>query len=126
GRFPKTKGAAVAIAIGLMAGFIGQGSAFILIPAMLLMLKLPVRVTVSSALGIAFCASLGGFLGKWGTNQVSIPWLFVLFAAAIPSAYLGAEVSHRISPRLVRGLLTVMLVVVALQMWRNLLFATTP
>lgn len=120
-RFPKGKAAAVSIPIGLMAGFIGQGSAFILIPAMLLVLRLPVRVTISSALGIVFCASLGGFVGKWGTNQVSMVWLLPLLVIAVPSAYLGAHVSHRVSDRVVRALLMLLLIVVAIEMWRIVL-----
>ena len=123
-RFSRKKAAAISTAIGLLAGLIGQGSAFILIPAMLLILKLPVRVTVSNALGIVFCAALGGFLGKWGTNQISLSWLVVFLVVAVPSSHLGAAVGHRVSSRAVRALLTTVLLVVAAQMWHILLSTT--
>jgi len=122
GQYRRGRATLVSVFIGLIAGFIGQGSAFILIPSMLLVLRLPLRVAVSNALGVVFCASLGGFLGKWGTHPIPVLWVLILLAAAAPSAYLGTYVSHRASSRVVRILLTVLLVVAALEAWRQVLF----
>ena len=106
-----------------MAGFVGQGSAFILLPAMLLVLKLPLRVTVANSLGIVFCAALGRLLGRWGTQHLFPVGPLILVIAAVPSALAGAYVNSRISPRKLELLMKALLVGAAIELWVKLLTA---
>jgi uncharacterized membrane protein YfcA len=69
------------IAIGLVTGLLGAGGGFLLIPALVLLLKMPMKNAVGTSLFIIALNSLIGFLGDIG--QVSINWTFLLTITAI-------------------------------------------
>ena len=93
---------AIAVAIGLLGGMVGQGGSFILIPLMLYVLRLPTRVAVGTNLALVFCASLAGFAGKFATGQIPLLPAAVLVAGAIPGAQLGSVFSRRTDPKWLR------------------------
>jgi uncharacterized membrane protein YfcA len=96
--------------IGALSGFIGQGGAFLYIPAMLVLLMLPTRVTIGSALAVGVMSSTGVLIGRLGTGQ--IPWQETLFlvGGVIVGARLGSVISQRIPHRDLHGLLTLIIV----------------
>ncbi|MEP7351611.1 MAG: sulfite exporter TauE/SafE family protein [Acidobacteriota bacterium] len=111
----------VAALVGVLAGFVGQGAGFLLLPAMLVILRLTLRVTVANSLGIIFCAALGGLLGRWGTQQVSASWLLVLLLTAIPGAIMGGYVSARITHKVLGHAMIALLVFASIQLWIKVL-----
>ena len=72
------------IAIGLVTGLLGAGGGFLLIPALVLLLKMPMKNAVGTSLFIIALNSLIGFLGDIG--QVNINWAFLLTITAIAVA----------------------------------------
>src|SRR5690625_6753583 len=53
-----------AFIIGVSAGIVGAGGAFLLVPIMLVILKIPTRVTIASSLAFTFLSSIGSTIGK--------------------------------------------------------------
>lgn len=101
--------------IGTSAGIIGQGGAFLYIPAMLYLLHIPTRICIGSALAIGILSSGAVLLGRLGTNQ--IPWQdsLIVVAGVIIGAQLGTLLSQR-TPRVVlRRVLAVIIIATALK-----------
>lgn len=113
---------AMAAIIGFLGGLVGQGGAFILVPLMLYVLRLPTRVTLGSSLGIVFCAALAGFIGKLGTGQIDLFLALFLIAGAIPGAQLGGYLSKRTAAAHLRHLLAVFILMAAMKMWYEFLW----
>lgn len=111
----------MALAVGVLAGMVGAGGAFILIPLMLYVLRIPLRTTIGSSLGIVFLASLAGAAGKIGTGQVVYPLAAALVLGAFPGAQLGGRLSKRVNVEVLRWLLTLLIAATALKMWSDLL-----
>jgi len=90
---------AVSIAIGILGGAIGAPGAFIFVPLMIYVLKIPTRITLGSTLAIVLLTSLAGVLGKFATGQV--PWglSLALVLGSIPGAQLGARFSTSPDPQ---------------------------
>ncbi|WNM18729.1 sulfite exporter TauE/SafE family protein [Flavobacterium capsici] len=65
------------LTIGLVAGFVGAGGGFLIIPALLFLVKTPMKTAVGTSLFIVAIQSLIGFLGDLSTNQV-IDWKLLL------------------------------------------------
>lgn len=107
--------AAVALGggVGFLAGIIGQGGAFIMLPLMIHVLKVPVRTAIGTTTGVAFLSALAGFLGKWGTGQVPLPWGIALSLGALLGGQLGALASHRLETRTLRRILFLIVAVSA-------------
>ncbi len=119
--FSRPRAVGLGVLVGALSGFIGQGGAFLYIPAMLVFLALPTRVTIGSALAVGVMSSSGVLLGRLGTGQ--IPWVETLFlvGGVIVGARLGSIVSQRVPHRNLHGLLTLIIVATTLKIGYDLL-----
>lgn len=97
--------------IGSLSGIIGQGGAFLYIPALLYLLHIPTRITIGSALAIGVLSSTGVLLGRLGSNQ--IPWAdtLILVAGVIVGARLGSVFSQSVPREVLRRILSVLIMV---------------
>jgi hypothetical protein len=115
--------AAVGLGVGIMAGLVGAGGAFLLIPLLITLLKVPTRLTIGSSLAITVWAGCTGFLGKLVTGQIPVGPAVALVLGALPGAALGEWVSHRARVRTLRGLLTILTALVAIRVWIDVILA---
>lgn len=115
-RFSPLRVVAVAGGVGLVAGFVGAGG-FLLVPLLVLVVGVPVRVTIGSALGITSMTSTAGFVGKLVTSQVPFVPALLVALGAIPGAQLGAAVSRRVSPRSLKLVYSITVVLAAARVW---------
>src|SRR5699024_3271798 len=60
----------LSLIVGVGAGIVGAGGAFLLVPIMLVILKIPTRITIASSLAITFISSIGSASSKILTDQV--------------------------------------------------------
>ena len=67
--------------IGIIIGLVGAGGGFLIIPALILFAKLPMRKAVGTSLFIIAMNSLVGFTGD--IQNLVIDWLFLLTFSAI-------------------------------------------
>jgi uncharacterized protein len=95
----------VGVFVGFMAGVVGAGGGFIMVPLMLVVLKLPIKVTVGTSLGVVFIGAIMGSLGKILSLQVDLALAVPVILGSIPAARFGASVSKNLSPRLIKYLL---------------------
>jgi|SRR5690554_440270 len=84
--------------VGLLTGMVGAGGGFLIIPALVLLAKLPMKVAVGTSLLIIAVKSLIGFTGDIGSGQF-IDWffLFEVSAVAITGIFIGFYLSTKIS-----------------------------
>lgn len=106
--------------IGLAGGIIGQGGAFIMIPVMLYVLKIPTRLALGSSVAIAFMSASAGFLGKWGTGQVPLAMALTVAAGAVGGAQLGGLAGKKMQTKSLRVILGILITGTALRMWYEL------
>lgn len=72
-----------AFLVGIGAGIVGAAGAFLLVPIMLVLLKIPTRVTIASSLAITFLSSIGSTAGKIITGQVLFGPAGVMIVASL-------------------------------------------
>lgn len=110
-----------AFVVGIVSGIVGAGGAFILIPIMLTVLKIPTRVTIASSLAIVFISAIGGVLGKLTTGYIPIlPGLFTI-AGSVLGAPLGSMISAKINVKYLRYGLIVLISLTAIKIWISIL-----
>jgi len=85
------------IVVGTITGLVGAGGGFLIIPALVLLAKLPMKQAVGTSLIIIAAKSLIGFTGDLGGAEV-IDWSFLLrfSAVAIAGILAGSILSKRI------------------------------
>ena len=85
--------------VGVLTGLVGAGGGFLIIPALVLLAKLPMKIAVGTSLMIITIKSLTGFLGDLG-GGTEIDWLlligFSLFAilGILIGSYLTKYISN--------------------------------
>lgn len=108
---------AAAFVIGTASGIVGAAGAFLLVPVMLKVLKIPTRVTIATSLAVTFVAAIGSAGGKLATGQVPLLPAVVMIVASLPGAAAGARFSTRINPRTLRTALALLIAATAAHIW---------
>ncbi|MGM1047494.1 MAG: sulfite exporter TauE/SafE family protein [Bacillota bacterium] len=110
-----------AFLVGIVSGIVGAGGAFILIPIMLTLLKIPTRITIASSLAIVFLSAVGGVIGKIAAGGIPLwPAVFAVIGSLL-GAPLGAYLSRRLNVRMLRYALVVLIAVTAVKIWMDIL-----
>ncbi len=115
--FHKPTAIVIGIVLGFSIGLVGQGGAFILIPTMLYVLKIPLRVALGSTLAIGLFSSSAGLVGKAATGQVPYLMALPLLVGAIPAARFGSIVGKRTNTQFLRWLLAAIIFATAVKVW---------
>lgn len=84
--------------IGILTGIVGAGGGFLIIPALVLLAKLPMKLAVGTSLIIISIKSMIGFIGDIQAGR-EIDWMFLLVFTgfAIVGIFLGGYLSNFIS-----------------------------
>ena len=107
--------------VGVAAGLVGAGGAFLLVPLLLVVVGVPIRVTIGSSLAITAVAATAGVLGKAVTGQIPVGPALVVAAGALPGAQLGAIASRRLSGVALKRTLLVVIVATGVKVWWDVL-----
>ncbi|GAB7388401.1 sulfite exporter TauE/SafE family protein [Bacillaceae bacterium] len=110
-----------AFVIGTLAGIVGAAGAFILVPVMLVILKIPTRMTIATSLAITFISSIGATAGKMMTGQVLLWPAVIMVIASLLASPLGAHVSKKVNTKILQGILAVLILATAVKIWYSIL-----
>ena len=110
-----------ALIVGLSSGIVGAGGAFLLVPVMLSILKIPTRMTIATSLAITFLSSIGSLVGKMTADHILAGPSLVLVITSLVAAPLGTVVSRSVNPRMLRAILSVLIVGTTLKIWSDIL-----
>jgi uncharacterized protein len=76
------------VAVGVLTGLVGVGGGFLIVPALVILGKIPMKQAVGTSLVVIAMKSAAGFLGYLG--QVEVPWAFMsLFTGVAVVGILG-------------------------------------
>lgn len=90
--------------VGLLTGIIGAGGGFLIIPALVLLAKLPMKKAIGTSLMIIAANSLIGFTGDLQNRDIDWTFLMTFTAIAIIGIVVGVYTSKFISgTKLKRG-----------------------
>src|SRR5699024_5020038 len=103
--FNKMLASSIAFIVGIAAGIIGAAGAFILVPIMLVILKIPMRVTIATSLAITFISSIGSVIGKLATGQILLYPAIIVVIASLLGGPIGAIVSKKVDTKVLQIIL---------------------
>ncbi len=82
--------------VGILTGLVGAGGGFLIIPALVVLSKLPMKEAVGTSLLIIAAKSLLGFLGESSSTVIDWTLLGFMSAAAIGGILVGIGLSKKI------------------------------
>jgi uncharacterized membrane protein YfcA len=83
--------------VGILTGLVGAGGGFLIIPALVLLSKLPMKQAVGTSLLIIAAKSLIGFLGDLAHQTIDWKLLLITTALAIAGIFIGNALSKKVS-----------------------------
>ncbi|OIQ29569.1 MAG: permease [Bacteroidetes bacterium MedPE-SWsnd-G2] len=87
------------IIVGVLTGIVGAGGGFLIIPALVLLAKLPMKKAVGTSLLIISAKSLIGFLGDLNSTQIDWPFLLTFTSISVLGIIIGVYLSKFVSAK---------------------------
>ena len=130
-RFPKSKlyeSIFTPILIGLVVGFIaaimGIGGAFILVPAMIYIIKMPTKLVPGTSLFVTiFVSIIVTFLHSFNYGSIDLLLVLMLVVGSIIGVQVGQKLGERIDSSGLRALLAILLLIVGIAIAYDTFFA---
>ena len=89
--------------IGLLTGIVGAGGGFLIIPALVLLAKLPMKLAVGTSLLIIAAKSLIGFIGDISEQTINWDFLTLFSGFAIAGILIGSFTSKYVPGSKLKG-----------------------
>lgn len=120
-QFNRIVAVAAAFIIGVVSGIVGAGGAFMLIPIMLTVMRIPTRTTIASSLAIVFISAIGGVIGKLAVGGIPLWLMAFTVIGSLIGAPLGSKLGAKMDVRVLRYGLLLLIGFTAIKVWASIL-----
>lgn len=100
----------VALGVGVMTGLVGIGGGFLVVPALVVLARVPMRQAIGTSLLVIAMNSAAGFVGYLGTVDFDWSFLAGFTAAAVGGALAGSALAAYVPQALLKRSFAVFLV----------------
>jgi uncharacterized protein len=101
----------VALGVGVLTGLVGIGGGFLVVPALVLLARVPMREAVGTSLLVIAMNSASGFAGYLGSVDLDWGFLAGFTAAAVVGALVGTALAARVPQATLRRAFALFLLV---------------
>ena len=130
-RFPKSKlyesvftPIIIGLAVGFIAAIMGIGGAFILVPAMIYIIKMPTKLVPGTSLFVTiFVSVIVTFLHSFNYGSIDLMLVVMLVVGSIIGVQIGQKLGEKIDSSGLKALLAVLLLVVGIAIAYDTFFA---
>lgn len=106
--------------VGALTGLTGVGGGFVIVPALVLLARLPMKDAVGTSLAVIVMNTVAGFSGYVGRVEIDWTLLLPFMAAAVGGIVIGTRlVAHVPAAALRRGFAVMLVAVGALVLWQS-------
>ena len=90
------------ISVGLLTGILGVGGGFLIVPALVMLVGMPMHQAVGTSLVVITMNSLSGFLGHLTGMTLDIPVILIFIAAGVIGTFAGSRLGKHLDATLLR------------------------
>ncbi len=102
--------------VGFLAGFLGVGGGFLIVPSLVLFLQIPIKSATGTALLIIAANSTLALFGHRQSLKVDWALLLELLAPALLATYLGIKLTEKLSAQQLRKVFAAFVILMGLFM----------
>ena len=88
--------------IGMFTGLVGAGGGFMIVPALVLLCRMPMHTAVGTSLILISLKSAAAFVGHVGHTVLDPQFIFIFIGICVAGALLGTRLSERIPAQKLR------------------------
>jgi uncharacterized membrane protein YfcA len=100
--------------VGLLTGFLGVGGGFLIVPALVMLIGLPMKTAIGTSLVVIAMNSLAGLLGHLTGAPIDVGLVVTFVGAGLIGTLVGARLSQRLPPDRLRAAFAVFVILLAL------------
>ncbi|MEX1020133.1 MAG: sulfite exporter TauE/SafE family protein [Litorilinea sp.] len=100
--------------VGVLTGFLGVGGGFLIVPALVMLVGLPIRQAVGTSLIIIAMNSLAGLFGHLQGMSLDLVVVGIFVAAGFVGVHSGSRLTHIVRPERMRTLFAAFVVILGL------------
>lgn len=89
--------AVLGVGVGVLAGVVGVGGGFLIVPALVLFSGVPMKQAVGTSLAIVAAQSYAGFAGYLGGVPIDYPVMGAFTAITVLGSFMGIRLAGRVS-----------------------------
>lgn len=90
------------LVVGAVTGLVGAGGGFLVVPALVLLGRLPMEVAIATSLLVISLKSFAGFAGFLGHTELDWTLVAAIGSASVLGSFAGAALATKISTRALR------------------------
>ncbi len=96
--------------VGLVTGILGVGGGFLIVPALVMLVGMPMHQAVGTSLVVITMNSFSGFLGHLSGMTIDLPLIAIFIAAGVIGTFAGARLGRRLDASLLRKVFAVFVI----------------
>ena len=111
---------AIGLAAGVLSGLFGIGGGVVIVPALLLLARMPAQTATGTSLAALVLPV--GVLGAWEyhkTGHLNIAAALWIALGLLFGAYAGARLAQNASPLLLKRAFSIFLILIAARVWTS-------
>lgn len=102
--------------VGLLTGLLGVGGGFLIVPALVMLVGLPMRQAVGTSLVIIAMNSLAGLLGHIGDPLLDLRLVVIFLITGLAGTFVGTKLTKVIPPKQLQRLFALFVIVLAVSL----------
>lgn len=99
--------------VGILTGFLGVGGGFLIVPALVMLVGLPIRQAVGTSLIVIAMNSLAGLLGHLNGVPIDLAVVALFVVAGVVGSLSGARLTRIVKPEQLRTSFAIFVVLLA-------------
>ena len=110
----------VGACVGVLTGFLGVGGGFLIVPALAMLVGLPMRTAVGTSLVVIAMNSLAGLMGHLAGASLDWGLIIIFVSSGLAGTFAGARLAHRLPADRLRMAFAIFVMLLALfLLWDN-------
>jgi hypothetical protein len=100
--------------VGLLTGILGVGGGFLIVPALVMLVGMPMHQAVGTSLVVIAMNSLAGFMGHLSGITLDLPLILTFISTGVLGTFVGARLGKRLDAVLLRKAFAVFVIGLAI------------
>lgn len=118
-RYPFAVLILASLLVGALTGVVGVGGGFLIVPALVVLLHVPMRQAVGTSLAVITMNAAAGLAGQPRLTEIPFRFVITFTGVAIAGVIAGARGAHHVPQRTLKRMFAVLLLAVAAGVFRQ-------
>jgi uncharacterized membrane protein YfcA len=105
---------AIGLVVGIVTGTVGAGGGFLVVPALVVFLRLPLPIAIGTSLFIISLNTASGFIAHFQNSTLDVKLIAIITLLAVIGALIGGKIAIKISINTLRKSFSLFIILVAL------------